>query len=187
MYAGEPPVVLRVSPWLPRSAGSDPLGSSPSTWNSISLELGQEVALQDGWSVVPQAQLSYTSVGFDSFTGSDFGETVRLEAGDSLLARLGVSVDRAWAGAGGTENRVYGMLNLTRELADGTSVSVGAQGFDALDFDRDPDGTRVELGLGGSFGLGNGSYLYGDVTASQGVDASGDAEMSGRLGFNFTW
>lgn len=154
---------------------------------ALSLEVGQEVALQDGWSVVPQAQLSYTSVGFDSFTGSDFGETVRLGAGDSLLARLGVSIDRAWAGAGGTENRVYGMLNLTRELADGTSVSVGAQGFDALDFDRDPDGTRVELGLGGSFGLGNGSYLYGDVTASQGVDASGDAEMSGRLGFNFTW
>ncbi|MBF9058161.1 autotransporter outer membrane beta-barrel domain-containing protein [Rhodobacterales bacterium HKCCSP123] len=161
-------------------------GNSGETY-VLSLEVGQEVALENGWSIVPQGQFSYTTVDFDTFTGSEFEETVMLEEGESLLARLGVSIDRAWTGAGGTDNRVYGMLNLTRELAGGTNVNVASQGFDPIDFTRAPDGTRVELGIGGTFGLANGTYVFGDLSASQGVDTGGDAEMSGRLGFNFTW
>lgn len=154
---------------------------------ALSLEVGRQVGLQDGWTLVPQAQLSYTSASFDSFTGTSFEETVELVKGESLLARLGVSIDREWAGAGDTTNRVYGMFNLAREFADGPGVTVNQQGFDAVAFDRNPDGTRVEIGLGGSFGLANGSFIFGDLTASQDVDARGNTDMSGRVGITFTW
>ncbi|MBF9058609.1 autotransporter outer membrane beta-barrel domain-containing protein [Rhodobacterales bacterium HKCCSP123] len=167
---------------------SDLMGATGNSGQSfaISVEVGQEIALQDGWSVVPQAQLTYTNVDFDSFVGP-FGETVTIEDGDSLIARLGISVDREWSGSNGSQNSVYGLLNLTHEMGDGTRVDVGAQGYDPISFMRTPDETRAEIGLGGSFGLGNGSYIYGDVTASQGLANSNSQEVSGRIGFNFTW
>lgn len=78
-------------------------------------------------------------------------------------------------------------MNVTQELADGTRVDVGAQTYRPISFERRPDATRAEIGLGRSFGLGNGSYIYGDATALQDLANSDSQEVSDRIGFNFTW
>ena len=59
---------------------------------ALGLELGQRIALSGGWSLTPQAQLTYSHVDADSFV-DPFGARVALTDGDSLRGRLGLSAD----------------------------------------------------------------------------------------------
>ncbi|TJX50269.1 MAG: autotransporter outer membrane beta-barrel domain-containing protein, partial [Mesorhizobium sp.] len=58
----------------------------------LGIEAGQKIGLQGNWSLTPQAQLSYSSVDFDSFT-DPYGAVVANGGSDSLIGRLGLSAD----------------------------------------------------------------------------------------------
>jgi fibronectin-binding autotransporter adhesin len=86
--------------------------------HALSLEAGRKIALGDGWSLTPQAQLAWSSVDFDSFTDR-FGALVSLQDGDSLKGRIGIAANHEAAGT-----QLYGIANLTYEFLDGTSVMI---------------------------------------------------------------
>jgi fibronectin-binding autotransporter adhesin len=86
---------------------------------AFSLEFGKRLALNQSWTLTPQAQLAYSSVDFDDFT-DPFGANVSLGTGESLKGRLGLSADyeNAWESASGTMTRthLYGIANLYPRL-----------------------------------------------------------------------
>lgn len=55
----------------------------------LGIEAGQKIAVQGNWSLTLQAQLSYSSVDFDSFT-DPYGAHVSNDGSDSLIGRLGL-------------------------------------------------------------------------------------------------
>lgn len=167
--------------WFDSTLASDALGAIVSDnagfGYALSLEAGQEVALGDSWSVTPQAQLAYSAVDFEAFESYD--STVALEDGDSLLGRLGISVDHEaeWqdeAGETGT-TRLYGIANLTYEFLQGTATSIGG---DTLSSKADPLWGTV--GLGGSIDwAGDALSLYGEANLGTSLNHLGDSYSLG--------
>jgi fibronectin-binding autotransporter adhesin len=149
--------------------------------------MGKRVGLGGGWSLTPQAQLVYSSVAIDSFLDR-FGARVSLDDGDSLLSRLGLSLDHrnAWRDANGrmTRSNVYGIGNLYYEFLDGTVANVSGTTF-ANANERLWGG----LGAGGTLSFADDKYaLYGEITVKTGLDHFGDSYMvSGTAGFRMRW
>ena len=66
---------------------------------AFSAETGRRIALNDRWSLTPQAQLMWSSVSFGRFR--DVWDTrVSLRNGDSLTGRLGIAADYRHSGQG---------------------------------------------------------------------------------------
>ncbi|KAB2721109.1 autotransporter outer membrane beta-barrel domain-containing protein [Brucella intermedia] len=154
---------------------------------ALSLEGGQKVALSERWSLTPQAQLSYSSVRFDSFT-DPFDAAVSLADGDSLVGRIGVSTDYEdqWVNGTGQVSRthLYGIANLYYDFLDGSKVDVS--------------GTRLisenqplwgGLGAGGSLSWADGRYaLHGEAFARTSLEDFGDSnELGAKFGFRTKW
>ncbi|HEV2517474.1 MAG TPA: autotransporter outer membrane beta-barrel domain-containing protein [Devosia sp.] len=144
---------------------------------ALSLEAGQQLALGGGWSVTPQAQLAYSSVDFETF--DSYGSTVALKSGDSLLGRLGISVDyeTEWQDTASETGRthLYGIANLTYEFLDGTATSVGA---DTLVNEVEP--LWGSVGLGGSVNwAGDQLSLYGEANLGTSLNHLGDSYSLG--------
>jgi fibronectin-binding autotransporter adhesin len=144
---------------------------------ALSLEAGQQLALGDGWSVTPQAQLAYSSVDFENF--DSYGSTVSLKSGDSLLGRLGVSADYEgeWQDMAGETGRshIYGIANLSYEFLDGTATNVGGT---TLVNQADP--LWGSIGLGGSLNwAGDQLSLYGEANLGTSLNHLGDSYSLG--------
>ncbi len=71
--------------------GSDGFGYA------LSLEAGKRIALNENWILTPQAQLTWSTVDFDSFI-DPYGARVSLDKGDSLKGRLGLALgyEHSW-------------------------------------------------------------------------------------------
>lgn len=153
----------------------------------LSVEAGQRIALGGGFSLTPQAQLAYSAVSFDDFTDA-FGTLVRLDDGDGLWGRLGLSADYngSWQDAAGRLNRahVYTIANLYYDFAAGTRVAVAE-----LPFSSKNEALWGGLGLGGSLNFAGDRYsLYGEALVRTGLDNFGDSHvLSGSVGFRAKW
>lgn len=130
------------------AAGYSLVRDNGGTGFALGIEAGHTFALDDAWSLTPQGQLNYASVGFDSFT-DQFGSQVSLQQGTSLKGRIGLALDHAteWQDAEGRKaaSTLYGITNLTYEFLEGTNVAVS--GTD-LKFVGQKFG--AELGVGGT-------------------------------------
>lgn len=149
---------------------------------ALSLEGGHRFELDQNWSITPQAQLTYSSVDFSSFTDV-FGADVTLRDGDSLQGRLGLAVERQniWTNSDGStdQSTVYGIVNLTNEFLGGTRVDLaGAQLINRQE--------RLwgGIGLGGSYSWGGGKYsIYGEGNIETSLSNFGDSvDYKGKLG-----
>lgn len=157
---------------------------------ALSIETGQHIAIDDHWSVTPQAQLQYSNVDFDDFTTRwESSKTdVAPDKGDSLRGRLSVSLDyqNAWQNAQGTTNRsiVYGIANLYNEFLDGTRVNLGTKAF-ANKQERLWGG----IGLGGSYNWNDDKYsLYGEGSVNTSLNHFGDSyTYKGTVGLRVKW
>ena len=149
----------------------------------MSVEAGKKIAVANGWNVTPQAQLSYSSVDFDSFHDV-YKARVSRKDGDALTGRLGVAFDRekAWKSAAGDVRRlkVYGIANLYYEFLDGTQVEVTG-----VKFRNQPDRFWGGLGAGLSHNWKDDKYsLYGEVAARSSFNDFGDSySLNGTVGF----
>ena len=154
---------------------------------ALSLESGKRFALNEEWSVTPQAQLSWSGVDFDSFTDT-FGANVSLDRGNSLQGRLGITLDHetSWQNANGLTDRahVYGIANLYHEFLDGTRVDVSGVSF-ASKQDRLWGG----LGLGGSYNWNDDKYsIYGEGLINTSLTNFADSySVKGNIGFRVKW
>jgi len=152
---------------------------------AVGVEAGQRFALSDRWSIVPQAQLTYGKVSFDSFDDA-FGAHVSQQDGKSATGRAGVLVDYRSArqgAAGAISTHVYAIGNVYRNFSDAARVAVAGTDFS----------TRNER-LWGGFGLGtsrdwaDGRYsVYGEVQASKGLQGGDSHAVSGTVGFRMQW
>lgn|GEM_PF-831595 len=157
------------------AAGNDGLGGV------LSLEVGQRLSIADDFTLTPQAQLTYSTLSFDSFA-SEAGGIVAVDDGRRLAARMGLHVERAhdWTTPYGTNRRIsiYGIVNVTHELIGETSVLVG--GVPVVD-PRAP--WTGELGLGGVLHANADDFALGsDVTlASDLSDHSSSHSLKGSF------
>ncbi len=169
--------------WYETDLRSDILGDrvedADASGFAFSVEAGQTVAVGSTFGLTPQAQLTYSTVDFDSFV-DPLGASVVADQGDSLLARLGVSLDRDWADVNTDgKGRLYGLANLTHEFLDGSRVLVSGT----------PIASRAErtwagLAGGASYAWGAGRYLvYGEASAETPLSGVGDSyAVSGTAG-----
>jgi outer membrane autotransporter protein len=157
--------------------GSDGFGYA------FSAEIGKSIDVAYRWSVTPQAQIVYSNVDFDTFS-DPYAALVERSQADSLLGRLGVSIDheRAWLSAAGDTRRWkgYGLANLYYEFLDGTQTSVGG-----VDFTSRAERFWGGLGAGMSFNWADDAFsLYGEVGARTPFEDFGDSyAVDGTVGF----
>ncbi len=149
----------------------------------VSLEAGKTFILGTELSVTPQAQLSYASTDFDSFSDR-FGARVDSDRGESLQGRAGAALDhaRAWQDASGQRRRLslYGLFNLKYEFLDGARVLVSGTPFDSRQ-----GRTWGGLAAGADYSWADGRYaLYGQAAADTGLSSIGESyAVTGGAGF----
>lgn len=153
---------------------------------AFSAETGKRIGFGNGWSLTPQAQLSYAKVAFDDFADR-FGAPVSLRDGDSLLGRAGLALDhqRIWSdGTGIVRSDIYGIANLRYEFLNGTKVDVAGTGFANAQ-----DRLWASIGGGGTYSWANGRYaIFGEVSYNASLDNSSDnRNYKGTGGFRLTW
>jgi outer membrane autotransporter protein len=134
---------------------------------AVGVEAGQQVALNQNWSITPQAQLTYSDVSYDGFTDA-FGAAVSLAEGDDLTIRLGLSADYqdAWIDENGDTSRLhaYGIANLYYDvLADSRTDLAG------VELVNTQDNLWGGLGIGGTYSWGDDKYA---IHGQAGVNTS---------------
>jgi outer membrane autotransporter protein len=153
----------------------------------LSLESGKRIMFDDGWSVTPQAQVAYSRVTFDGFVDV-FGGPVSLDKGNSLQARLGLTLDHdtTWQAANGLTSRAhaYGIANIYYEFLNGTRVEVADKSFS---FKKDR--VWAGLGAGGSYNWNSDMYsLYAEGLVNTSLARIGDSySLQGKVGFRVKW
>ncbi|WP_315974455.1 autotransporter family protein [Devosia neptuniae] len=165
--------------WYDSDLSSSTAGLNLATDNggfgyAVSIEGGQQIALGPNWSITPQAQLAYSDVDFDSFTDA-FDAAVSSDNGQSLKARLGISVDyrNEWTDEAGqaASADLYGIANLYYDMLDGSHTDVAGV---KLASENDPLWGGV--GIGGSYNWGDGKYaLHGEASLNTSLRNFGDS------------
>jgi outer membrane autotransporter protein len=153
---------------------------------AFSVESGKRIAAGNGWSLTPQAQLSYSKVDFDSFADR-FGALVSLRDADSLLGRAGLALNhqKIWNdGMGTVRADIYGIANLRYEFLNGTSVDVAGTSFANAN-----DRLWGSIGGGGTYSWANGRYaIFGEVSYNASLnDSSNNRSYKGTGGFRVIW
>ncbi len=153
---------------------------------TFSVEGGKRIAVGNGFSLTPQAQLSYAKVDFDAFADR-FGALVSLGNADSLLGRVGLSLNHqnVWNdGAGIVRSDVYAIGNLHYEFLNGTRIDVAGTGFANAN-----DRLWGSIGGGGTYSWASGRYaVFGEITYRASLeDAVANHSYKGTGGFRITW
>lgn len=154
---------------------------------ALSSEIGKRFALNQYWSLTPQAHLQYSNVDFSDFKDV-FGAHISRQKGESLHVRLGMSVDyqNSWQNAQGMTNRssIYGITNLFNEFLSGTKVRVSTE-----DFINKNERVWGGIGFGGSYAWDNDKYaLYGEGSVNTSLQHFGDSyTYKGSMGVRVRW
>lgn len=130
---------------------------------SLSGEYGREIALNDGWFVTPQAQMTLLHVGGDDYT-TDNGIRVSQESLDSAVGRVGLEAGKRF-GAG----RVYGKFSLLHDFAGSADTWLRYEGLENS-YREDIGDTWCEAGFGVNLRLTDSTYFYADVARTFGGD-----------------
>lgn len=154
---------------------------------AVSAEAGRRFDLDEYWSVTPQAQLMWSSVGMQSFRDV-WNNEISMNDSQSLIGRGGVSLDyrNSWQGNDGqlVRTNVYGIANLYRDFKKETSLLIANTRF-AVQHER----TWGGLGLGGTYSWAGDRYsVYGEATANTSLNNFGkNYELLGNVGFRVKW
>ncbi|WP_299085347.1 autotransporter outer membrane beta-barrel domain-containing protein [uncultured Ruegeria sp.] len=133
---------------------------------ALSVEAGQQLDFGARLTVIPQAQLSLSSVAFDDFEGERYGEQVTLEDASSQQLRLGLEFGAQEAQE---TRRLYGIVNLFHEFGAGSEVNVAGA---TLTTESEP--WAVGVGIGGNYALTDRVDLFGEASYATGLSNAGD-------------
>lgn len=170
-----------------RTIGRDEVKGNNGNGVAISAETGYRFDIGKGLSLTPQAQMIRSRVNFDSFT-DPFGAKVRLDDGDSLIGRFGVSLDyepeRSGANGAAAQTHVYAIANLYNEFLNGTNVNVAGVSFRSRD-----ERLWAELGVGGTYQWNKRRYgVYGNLSVAGATkNMSDNHSVGGMIGFRVQW
>jgi len=154
---------------------------------ALSIETGKRFAIDDHWSLTPQAQLMFSSVDFDSFTDS-YGANISNHNGNSLTGRVGLAASYAsnWQGEDGkmVNTNVYGIANLYQEFLGGTAIN-----YAGTRMNTDNDRTWGGVGAGGSYAWADNKYaIYGEGSVNTSLNNFADSyAIKGNIGFKVKW
>lgn len=149
---------------------------------AFSAEGGKRIALNQHWSMTPQAQLTYSNVSFENFVDT-FGAKVKRDRNDSLQGRLGLAVERQNQ-VGSNRSLVYGIANLYYDFLNGTRVQVAERKFT-----NRSERLFAGIGIGGSYNWGKDKYsVYGEGSINSSVNRFGDSYgYKGIVGLRIKW
>lgn len=140
------------------------------------------VNLNERFSVIPQAQLSYSTITFDPYTDS-FGARISPKESDSLSARFGLEAnyEAFWEDDDGTAGaNLYSVMNLHYALMNRNVVNVAG-----INFRNEEPKARASFGFGGSLNWGDGKFTaHAEVTHQFALsgNAGKDHSTKGQLG-----
>ena len=150
------------------------LASVDASSYSVGAEIGWGAEF-DGFSVMPSAQIAWTSVDFGDFTDSA-GTAVTLDDGDALGGRIGVAVEREWKSILPEDLLLCGRADLLAHLEG--EVATNSGGMKMLSERKDPS---INIGLGASYAW-DGFDISADVSTQQGRETAGYA---GSIGIKY--
>lgn len=178
--------------WYDSDLGVDAVNPTLSNGNkgfgyALSLEAGQRIAIDQNWSLTPQAQLMFSSVDFDTFNDT-YGARISNRNGDSLTGRLGLAASYAnsWKGDDGltVNTSVYGIANLYQEFLGDARMN-----YAGTHMATDSDDTWGGIGAGGTYAWADNKYaLYGEGSINTSLNHFADSyALKGTLGFKVKW
>ena len=161
---------------------NDAYGSSSKQkgWQvGLSAEVGKPVAQIKGWTLEPQAQLSYLHAHYGAFA-DQFSKISSLNA-DHLRARLGLRVYKERHPDSSKTAQYYAIANIHHDLISPESVELAAlNSDDRVGVSERYDRTSWEVGAGVQHPLSKNTYFYGDARYEQ---SFGDRKHSGKITF----
>lgn len=136
---------------------------------AFSAEYGRKNALQRGWYIEPQAQLTLGYLDGGSYFTSN---RVKVEQSHikSVLGRVGFQLGRDID----AKTNIYIKADLLHEFGGGYDVKMTAANGDSLYQSADFDDTWVEYGIGAAIRIGHNNHLYFDVERTAGSDFKKD-------------
>lgn len=149
-------------------------GETKANAYTIGARYGKTVKLQNGVYIEPQAQLSYTRFGGDSFNA---GAMHVDQAGVSSTAGgLGLEIGKTF-GAGSIYTRVG-----VNHAFSGSVKTTYASGSIVKSTEQDIKGTWTDLAFGGRYGINANNSLYADISTG----LSGDYKAGWSVNAGFT-
>ncbi len=143
---------------------------------ALGVEVGRRTRLAEKLAVIPRLGLVWTEAGLGEFTDSVSATRVSVEDAASVRGVLGVILETPMEDGG----RLFGTLDLARELADETGVKVG----DAK-LNTDARSTTARLGAGGAFAFSGGASLrasaWWQTSGSDSIEYGGGVTFSVRF------
>ncbi len=153
---------------------------------AASLEGGYPIALGNGWTIEPQAQIIYQTLVNGS--GSDGAVLVRFSDVESLAGRIGARLAKGWALEDGARPRMltaWLKASLWNEfLGDPKTSFSSATGF--IPFRSDLGGAWAEMRAGIDTQIARNTAIYASAGYSIGFDGRSHA-YDGRIGVKVTW
>ncbi|UXM95381.1 autotransporter outer membrane beta-barrel domain-containing protein [Bartonella sp. HY329] len=157
------------------------------TGYALSIEAGRRFGLDNGWIITPQAQLSWSSVDFDDFTGP-YNVRVSLDKAESLTARIGLGFERETIikQQDGSQNKsnIYAIANIYQDFADGVKVKLNDKAFENRN-----QRTWGGVTIGANYSWNDDKYaLFGEGTVKTSLqDFSDSYAIKGSVGFKVKW
>ena len=141
---------------------------------TIGARYGKTVKLQNGIYIEPQAQLSYTRFGGDSFNAGTMH--VNQAGVSSTAGGLGLEIGKVF-GAGSIYTRVG-----VNHAFSGTVKTTYTSGSTVKSTEQDLKGTWTDLAFGGLYGINANNSLYADISTG----LSGDYKAGWSVNAGFT-
>lgn len=157
-------------------------GSFENWGMSFGAEYGRQKALGGGWSIEPQAQLTYHYLWGDDYTTRN-GAKVNQDNADSLVGRLGFLLSREFNAGTDHAGRVYLKASILHDfLGDTTSTIV-----DDIHYRDDDDlgDTWYIAGIGTDINLGKNTRFYFDAERNFNADVKMKYRFNAGLRFGF--
>lgn len=171
------------------SSSIDNVGMRTAGWGFISsIEGGYRYALNDGWTVEPQAQLIYQHVSLDN-TSDQFGR-ISFANNDTVYGRVGAKVGRDWQAEDGRRYSAWARVNIWHTMGDDAKTNfANLEGNNRVTLGSDLGGTWGQFGLGFSGQLTEQVSLFvsGDYSHSLGHNGINNDTVAGRFGLKMKW
>lgn len=149
-------------------------GETKANAYTIGARYGKTVKLQNGVYIEPQAQLSYTHFGGDSFNAGTMH--VNQAGVSSTAGGLGLEIGKVF-GAGSIYTRVG-----VNHAFSGTVKTTYTSGSTVKSTEQDLKGTWTDLAFGGHYGINANNSLYADIS----TELSGDYKAGWSVNAGFT-
>lgn len=148
---------------------------------TVSGEIGHRFSLENGIALVPQAQLTWSSVTNRDFSDA-LGNSVSLGRGETVIGRVGLAMEHSIADTGSGDVQLYGFGNLLHDFSGNSSVT-----YAGTNLTQTGTNTWGEIGAGVSLMSNEGLNIYAQGAyryAFSGVSGHG---LSGSVGLQMRW